>query len=42
MPLSQGLSNNPVLSQIKPVPRIDTHFSKVHCNISLQSTPRPS
>ena len=40
MPHSQGLSN--MMSQINPIPRIDTYFLKIHSNIALPSTPRPS
>ena len=25
----------PILSRINPIPRIDTYFCKVHCNIAL-------
>ena len=32
MPHSQGLSI-PILSQINPIPRIDTYLFKVHSNI---------
>jgi hypothetical protein len=32
MPNSQGLSNNPILSQINPNSHIDTYFSKIHSN----------
>ena len=32
----------PIPSQINPIPRIDTYFFKIHFNIVLQSTPRPS
>ena len=32
----------PNLSRINPILRIDTHFFKVHSNIVLPSTPRPS
>ena len=46
---SQGLSNNhypesnqPILSQINLIPRIDTYFFKIHSNIVLTSMPRPS
>ena len=35
MPFSQGLSNN--LSQINPVPRIDTYFFKIYSDIFLPS-----
>jgi hypothetical protein len=41
MPHSQGLSNDPILSRINLVPRIDTYLFKVHSNIVLPSTPRP-
>ena len=34
---SQGPSNNPYLSRINPIPRIDTYFFKVHSNIVLPS-----
>ena len=34
MPHSQGISDIPVLSQINPIPRIDTYFFKVHSNIA--------
>ena len=42
MPLSQELSNIHILSRINPIPRIDTYLFKVHSNIVLPSTPRPS
>ena len=32
----------PLLSRIKPIPRIDTYFFKIHYNIILPSTRRPS
>ena len=31
----------PILSQINPIPRIDTYLFKVHSNIVLPFTPRP-
>ena len=42
MPYSQVLSNNPYLSRINSIPCIDTYFFKIHSNIVLPSTPRPS
>ena len=39
---SQGLSNNPTLNRINPIPHIDSHFNKIHSSIILQSTPKPS
>ena len=33
MTLSQGLSNNPFLNRINPIPRIDTYFFKIYSNI---------
>ena len=32
----------PILSRINPIPHIDSYFFKVHSNIVLPSTPRPS
>ena len=32
----------PILSKINQIPRVDTYFFKVHSNIVLPSTPRPS
>ena len=32
----------PILSPINSIPRFDTYFLKIHPNIPLQSTPRPS
>ena len=29
----QGLSSDPILSRINPIPRIDTHFFKIYSNI---------
>ena len=40
MPHSQGLSNNPHLSQINPIPLINTYFFNIHSNIVLPSTSR--
>ena len=37
--------NSPIispLSRINPIPRIDTHFFKIHSIIVLPSMPRPS
>ena len=31
-----------ILNQINPIPHIDTYFIKIHSNIVLRSTPRPS
>ena len=31
----------PILSLINTIPRIDTHFFKIHSNSFLPSTPRP-
>jgi hypothetical protein len=42
MPHSQGPSKIPILNQINSIPSIDTYFFKVHSNIVLPSTPRPS
>ena len=39
---SQGLSSNPILNQINPIPRIDTYLFKINSNIVLPSTPKPS
>ena len=38
----QGLSNNLYTEQINSIPRTDSHFFKIHSNIVLRSTPRPS
>jgi len=32
----------PILSQMNPIPGIDTYFFKIHSNIVLPSMPRPS
>ena len=32
----------PILSRINPIPRMDTHIFKIHFNIVLPSTTRPS
>ena len=32
----------PILSQINPIPRIDTYIFKIYSNIVFPSTPRPS
>ena len=32
----------PILRRMNPIPRIDTHFFKIHSNIVLPSTPMPS
>ena len=42
MPHSRGLSNNPYLSRINQIPRIDTYFFKVHFNIVLSPKLSPS
>ena len=42
MQRSQGPSNIDILRRIIPSPLIDTNFLKVHSNIVLPSTPRPS
>ena len=39
---SQGLANNPILSGLNPIHRIDSYFFRIHCNIVLPPTPRPS
>ena len=39
MPHPQGLSNNPNLSRINPITRIDTYLFKVHSNMFLPSKP---
>ena len=41
MPHSQGLSYNPILSQINPIPRSNTYFLKIHSNIVVPTTPMP-
>ena len=40
--LSKGTPIIPILSRINPIPRIDAYFFKIHSNIVLPSTPRPS
>ena len=42
MPHSQALSNNSYPEPNQSIPRIDTHFFKIHSNMTLLSTPRPS
>ena len=42
MPHSQELSNNSYPEPNYPIPRIDTHFSKIHFNFVLPSLPRSS
>jgi len=42
MPHSQGLSNNPYLSRINKILRIDTDFFKIHFNIVLHLRHLPS
>ena len=41
MPHSHELSNNPILSKMNPIPRINTYLFNIHSNIALSSTPRP-
>ena len=41
MPHSQELSNNPILSRINPIPRIDTYFFNIYSDIVFLSKPRP-
>ena len=40
--IQKGSPVMPILRRIKHFPRIDTYFFKIHCNIVLPSTPRPS
>ena len=42
MPHSKGSQIIPILSQINPIPHIDTYFYKFHSNIVLLFVPRPS
>ena len=42
MPHSKGLYKKPYVSRIIPIPLIDSYFFKIHSNIDLPSTPRPS
>ena len=39
---SQGHPIIPILSRINPIPCTDIYFFKIHSNIFLPSTPRPS
>ena len=39
VPHSQGLSNNPIVSRINPIPRIDTYFFNIYSITALSSTP---
>jgi hypothetical protein len=40
--IQKGSPIIPILRWTNPIPRIDTHFIKIHSNIVLPSTPRPS
>ena len=39
--MNKGSPIIPILTQINPIPRIDTNFIKVHSNIVLSSTAKP-
>ena len=42
MPICKGSPITPIPNSINPIPRTDTYFFKIHSNIVLPSTPRPS